>query len=221
MKFPALFKNQKIYWPTPFGWTAVLATAFILIFIFLHNVYYFLAVTKPVDSNIFIVEGWVPDYCLENVYEKYLNHSIAKIFVTGGPVEQGSYLINFKNFASLGAASLEKLGIPDSLMIKIPAPYVQKDRTYTSAVALKKWFLIHKNINYKVNIVTLGVHARRSKVLFQKALSKSVTVGVIAIPDKDYDPTIWYLSSNGLKTVLVEIISYVYTVIFLFHHDLK
>lgn len=221
MKCPSLFQKQTIYLPSFFGWTIILVILFLLIFIFLTTIYSFLAITKPEDSSVYIVEGWVPDYCLETVYKKYKSRSISLIFVTGGPLEQGSFLKEYKSFAGLGAVSLKKLGIPDSLIIEVSSPYVQKDRTYTSALSLKKWFSIHKKNLSKINVITLGVHSKRSQILFQKAFSSSLKIGVISIPDRDYNPSTWYLSSLGLKTVLIEIISYIYTVIYFIHNDLK
>ncbi len=221
MKYPSLFQKRKIYFPTPLGLAMILVILFIFAFFFLKNIYSFLAITKPVDSSVYIVEGWVPDYCLEIVYEKYKAHSISLIFVTGGPLEQGSFLKEYKSFAGLGATSLRKLGIPDSMIIEVSSPYVQKDRTFTSALCLKKWFSTHKKNFLKINVITLGVHARRSQILFQKAFSSSLKIGVISIPDRDYNPSTWYLSSIGLKTVLIEIISFIYTEIYFIHSDLK
>jgi hypothetical protein len=162
---------------------------------------------------VFIIEGWLPDYCLEQFLQRYDPDTIDKIFVTGGPLEQGSYLKEFNTFAAVSAASLKKIGFADSIIIEVPSPYVQKDRTFASALALKK-FISDKSTIDSATIITLGVHARRSKLLFQKAFSDSTKIGVISIRNRDYDPGHWYMSSMGLKTVLVEIISYIYTKLF-------
>jgi hypothetical protein len=37
---------------------------------------------------------------------------------------------------------------------------------------------------------------------------------VISIQDQDYDPKKWWTSSNGVMTVLMETIAYLYTVLF-------
>jgi hypothetical protein len=41
-------------------------------------------------------------------------------------------------------------------------------------------------------------------------------MGVIAAPDQTYDQDHWWRSSNGVRTVLSELIAYLYAVIF-FH----
>jgi hypothetical protein len=37
-----------------------------------------------------------------------------------------------------------------------------------------------------LNVVTEDAHARRTRLLFQKALGNDVTVGIISIPNPDY-----------------------------------
>jgi hypothetical protein len=36
-----------------------------------------------------------------------------------------------------------------------------------------------------INVITVGVHARRSRVLFEKALGPDVEVGVISVVDRE------------------------------------
>lgn len=62
----------------------------------------------------------------------------------------------------------------------------------------------------KVDIVTRGHHARRSFILFQIALDGVAKVGVIAVPPYNYDPDYWYDSSAGFRSVIGEIIAYIY-----------
>jgi uncharacterized SAM-binding protein YcdF (DUF218 family) len=81
---------------------------------------------------------------------------------------------------------------------------------------LRNWFLEH-NVDVRgVNIVTEDTHARRTRLLFEKALGKAVAVGVIAVPNPDYDARRWWRYSEGVKDVLGEAIAYGYTRLF-FH----
>jgi hypothetical protein len=56
------------------------------------------------------------------------------------------------------------------------------------------------------DIATLGVHARRSRALFQKAAGPDVRVGVISIPDPYCLPGNWWKSQRGWITLMKEII---------------
>jgi uncharacterized SAM-binding protein YcdF (DUF218 family) len=55
-----------------------------------------------------------------------------------------------------------------------------------------------------MNIVTEDVHARRTRLLFQKAMGPELRVGVIGVTNPDYDPKHWWLYSEGLKEVTSE-----------------
>jgi uncharacterized SAM-binding protein YcdF (DUF218 family) len=67
-----------------------------------------------------------------------------------------------------------------------------------------------------INVVTENVHARRTRLLFQKAFGGDVRVGVIAVPNPDYEPGHWWRYSEGVKDVLSEAIAYIYARLF-FH----
>ena len=92
----------------------------------------------------------------------------------------------------------------------VPSRVMDRDRTYGSAVALRNWFRDHNMAVSGIDVVTEDLHARRTRLLFQKALGDKVAVGVIAIPNPDYDAKHWWRYSEGLKEVLSETASYVY-----------
>ena len=87
---------------------------------------------------------------------------------------------------------------------------VEKDRTYHSALALKRWIAEHEAEVTAINVATPGVHARRSQVLYAKALGSRVKVGVVALRDKKYDPAHWWRSSEGMREVPFEALAYLY-----------
>jgi hypothetical protein len=206
------FKKQVIFFPTLWGWTLIFLLLLIInTFLFL-TIHPFLAKTKCITSNNLIVEGWVPDYCLQKVDSIYKTGTIKRIYITGGPIERGSYLLQYNTFANLGALSLIKAGIPDSIICVVPSPFVIKDRTFTSAKSLSSW-LFNNQIELKdANIVTLGVHSRRSHMVFKKVFPE-INLGVLSISNKDYEPDRWFFSSEGVKTVITETISFFYSLI--------
>ena len=66
-----------------------------------------------------------------------------------------------------------------------------------------------------LNVATVGAHARRSKLLFEKAFGPTTRVGVVALEDPEYDPMHWWRTSEGVREVLGESIAYVYARLFL------
>jgi uncharacterized SAM-binding protein YcdF (DUF218 family) len=67
-----------------------------------------------------------------------------------------------------------------------------------------------------INVVTEGLHARRTQLLFQKAFGRELRVGVIGVPSPDYDPKQWWKYSEAVREVIGEGIAYIYAVLF-FH----
>ncbi len=116
----------------------------------------------------------------------------------------------YTNYAHLGAATLVKLGLSTNDVQAVPTAWTHRDRTYATAVSLKHWWREHDMAPTKVNLITGGPHARRSRLMFEKALGKGVTVGVIAIPAKDYDEQHWWRYSQGVRIVIGETLAYTY-----------
>ncbi len=115
-----------------------------------------------------------------------------------------------KHRPAFGADLLKRSGLPNESVQMVPSRVMDRDRTYGSAVALRKWFGEHNTPVSGINVVTEDVHARRTRLLFQKALGDKVSVGVIAIQNPDYDARRWWRYSTGLKEVVSEVAAYVY-----------
>ena len=98
----------------------------------------------------------------------------------------------------------------------IPTPYVRKDRTYASAESLQIWMREHGGIPKVINLITVGVHARRSRFLYQQVFGDNAHIGIIAVEDRNYDPTHWWQSSQGFRSVTDEMIAYSYARFFFY-----
>ena len=74
---------------TPVGWAALsIAFGFVLVLIILF-VHPFLAPTKPVGGDILVVDGWLPDYALEKVKERFQQGSYQLLVTTGAKIGVG------------------------------------------------------------------------------------------------------------------------------------
>jgi len=174
------------------------------------NAYWFLAASDRLPGGALVVEGWIPDYALAEVLVEYKRGFYEKVFVTGGPVEQGAYLVAYKTYAEVGAATLLKLGLPPHAIQPVPGPPIQQDRTYASALALKHWLHEHNAVLTNLNLVSFGAHSRRSRLLLATALGTDCRVGNVTVADRGFDPTRWWASSPGVRVVIAEMIAYVY-----------
>jgi len=192
------------------GWIITLLVFLAAIIFALKTVEPFLAVNKPVQGDILVVEGWLPDDALEQAAQEFDGHGYRKLVTTGEPLRRGSYLVKYTSYAQLAASTLTRLGVDPKHIVVVPAPRVRKDRTWVSALALKQWLQKSVLEVHSVDVLTLGPHARRSRLLFKQALGPGIRVGVIAIKDTSYDPARWWRSSRGVRTVIGETIAFLY-----------
>jgi uncharacterized SAM-binding protein YcdF (DUF218 family) len=205
-----LLRRRSCLLPTLRGWLLLLIPTLTLLIFGFRNMNAFLAVNDPVPDGVLVVEGWSPDYALETAMWEVKRNSHHKLYVIGGPLEQGGPLSEYKTYAEFGSAILLRMGLSNDVVQAVPAAYVHKDRTYVAAVALQNWLRQHNAIPGEINLISVGAHARRSRLLFEKAFGNSTRVGIIAVEDRSYDPRHWWKSSQGVRSVVDEMIAYGY-----------
>lgn len=206
----ALFRRKECWRLTPLGWAIILVGLICFIVWLRTGMHPFLALDSRVSADALVVEGWLPDYALEGAVKEYQAHPYKCIISTGGPIEAGSVISGYKTYAALGAETLVRLGVDSAKVFGVPAPRLQADRTYASAVALRRWLAVSGAEIRSVNLYSLGAHTRRSRLLFQKALGASFPVGSIPAKDLSYDPERWWLYSNGVEAMIFETVGYLY-----------
>jgi uncharacterized SAM-binding protein YcdF (DUF218 family) len=204
--------DRKERWSLSWRGRLIVASAVLLVgALVFKGVYPFLATTDRVNANILVVEGWIHEYGIRAAVKEFQSNHYEHVFATGGPVVgSGGYINDFYTSASVGAELLKKWGLPDERLQMVPSRVMDRDRTYGSAVALRNWFRGHNMAVSSIDVVTEDLHARRTRLLFQKALGDKVAVGVIAIPNPDYDAKRWWRYSAGLKEVVSEAAAYAY-----------
>lgn len=193
------------------GW--LIAVLFIVFTagLFIGKIYPFLAVTDRVDADYLVVEGWVHDSAIQASIKEFKTGHYRLIFTTGGPVRgSGGYTNDFNTSASVAAERLVAAGMANSLVQMVPSRVADRDRTYGSAIALKNWLKQNHLAVHSINVVTEDVHARRTRLLFQRAFGNDLAIGIIAVPATEYDPTHWWVYSEGVEGILMASIAYVY-----------
>jgi len=205
--------DRKERWSLSWRGRLIVISALLLVSVLVvTGVYPFLAITQRVDANTLVVEGWINENAIRAAVKEFQDNRYQRVFTTGGPVEgTGRYSNDFMTSASVGADLLRKAGVPDQSLQMVPSRVMDRDRTYGSAVALRSWFRDHNLVVSAVNVVTEDVHARRTRLLFQKALGKDVQVGIIAVANVDYPANRWWRYSQGLKNVVSEFAAYLYS----------
>ena len=204
-----LFAKKSVYVPTLWGWLVLLGCAAGVLFVGVYRAYPFLAYDKPNDSDVFIVEGWVPDYVLDRGLRPVQEGHCRLLIVTGGPLEVGSELSRYQTYAEMTAARLIDLGFRAEQVVAVPSEAVDKDRTYVTALDVKAWLAEHPDVK-RANLITRGAHARKSYIIYKRVLPAGFELGVCAMPPRGYDPQCWWASSEGFRSVVSEGIGYLY-----------
>jgi DUF218 domain-containing protein len=202
------------------SWRGRLLVALVVllaVYVVILNVHPFLAVTDRVNTHILVIEGWMNQYGIRKGADESKTGSYERVFTTGGPeIGSGGYTNDYQTSAGVGAESLKKLGLPDELVQMVPSHVIGRDRTYNSAVALRDWFHEHNMSVHSMNVLTEDAHARRTRLLYQKAFAKDVMIGIISVPNPDYDTKRWWRYSDGVREVIGESIAYVYARFFFY-----
>ncbi len=180
------------------------------------SLYTFLALSKPVSADVLIVEGWLFEYMLDSA-AKEIKKSNYKYIITTGIKEKypkDSRYYGFESQADYCKTRLSIHGIDPSTIYALSSVGVSKNRTFHTASAIKTW-LTERNIS-AVNVYTGGPHARKSLLLFQKALGEAIKVGVISCKIKHFDPVYWWTSWRGIQITLRYFAGYIYALLWRF-----
>ena len=209
-KWFGLLRRRQGWVPTWRAWTILLVLVLGFGWLGTRKIYPFLAVNDPHPGGLLVVEGWAPDYALETAVQEFKRNHYDKVCVTGGFLENGAPLSEYKTFAELGAGVLVKLGLSTNEVQAVPSPLVRRDRTYASALSLHRWLEQQSQPATHIHLFTQGAHARRSRLLFEKALGPGVKVSVTAVPMRDFDERHWWRYSAGVRGVISETLAYLY-----------
>lgn len=207
---------RKLRWSlSSLGRLIVVATVVMVGIAFAIFIHPLLAPTERVRSEILVMEGWIHEYGIRATVEEFAKGSYRRAVTTGGPVVGiGVYRNDFQTSASVGADNLVAAGLPAERVSMVPSRVSGRDRTYSSAVALRLWLEANEPTVRKINVLTEDAHGRRTRLLFEKALGPDYEVGIISIPSPDYDPKRWWRYSEGVRTILGETIAYLYVRLF-------
>lgn len=216
MSFLGLIQRRECLVPTWRGWLAILVGLAVSAFLAVRGIYGFLAVHDSIPGGLLVAEGWAPDYALEETLAEFRRHSYRGIFVTGVPLDHGELLSEYGSFAARSAAVLVRMGADPEKVHAVPSADVRQDRTFATARALRASLAAHGISADTVNVVSLGAHSRRTRLLYQKAFGPVTRVGIIAIEPRDFDPARWWHSSQGVRIVIDESIAWLYAR-FIFH----
>ena len=208
----ALFVRRERWTLTWTGRLLILTSVAALTAILARGLCAFLAITSPAGGQFLVVEGWLPAYAYREAAAQFRKGGYQKIIAAG--VFKEDWEAGGELREHFGGEKLIGFGVPSDLVVTASSGEVQLDRTFHAAMAVKRWLQEQGLRTTSIDVVTIGPHARRSRLLYENALGNEVKVGVIAVEDRLFDPNHWWRSSAGVRVVVGESIAYLYARIF-------
>jgi len=147
------------------------------------------------DRNLY-VKGITIDNYMTIPYQGYSEYDISEL--------DGKRRIvnNYNSSAQLARRHLVSMGLDSSEVIAIPGERVRLNRTLSSVLAFRDWLKI-SGIEVKgINIVTIGTHAKRTWMTYNKILDKKYNIGIIALPDNKARDSRTYRVLNTIREVI-------------------
>ena len=172
--------------------------------------YPFLAINRPLRGEALIVEGWISVYTVHQAAAAFAAGHYRRVLVVRPLYEGEPGVIHGRSAGEYFASVLKRCGVPPEAVETVFFPGGAQDRTYHSALGVRQWLADHGESVKSLDVATQGPHARRSRLLYEKAFGGSARVGVIALEDPSYDGTHWWRTSEGVRDVLGESVAYLY-----------
>ena len=197
-----VFVRRRTVWlPTFWGWMALLLAGAVAAIGLARSIYPFLALTEPVGASVLVVEGWLGQKELDGAIEVFRAGGYERIVTTGGPLHSWPESPSDSTYAHRAADYLRRHGLGAVPITAAPSPLTHQDRTYTSALMVRAWAQRSGIELKKIDVVSHGPHARRSRLLYEAAFGPPVQIGIFAIRPEDYDEAHWWRSSTGAREV--------------------
>ena len=147
------------------------------------------------DRNLYVKEIIID----HKITIPYMDNSAYSVFYKGG---EDRVKNNFNSNAELARNRLIAMGINSSQIIATPGETVIVNRTLTSALAFRDWLKqINKDIS-GINIISMGAHARRTWMIYNRILKEKYPIGIIALPDNIYTQSRIYRLFKNIRETL-------------------
>jgi len=214
---PALFRRRQVWLPT---WPGVLLLVVVVAaasLIALRHLASYLAPHDPATTrdgrgaSTLIVEGWLEEDGLDAAIAAIGRGRYQRVIASGGPIDGWREDQRWPTYAERAADYLRRHGVTSIPVVAVAAPESAQDRTFLSAIVVREWLRRQGGAIDAVDLFSGGVHARRSRLVFQMAFGPEVDVGVFAAAPRRYALERWWTTSEGVKAVLGEAISLAWT----------
>lgn len=150
---------------------------------------------KSGDRNLYVKEINVD----HKITIPYMDNSAYSVFYPGGEERVKN---NYNSNAELARNRLISMGINSSQIIATPGETVIVNRTLTSALAFRDWLKQTNTDISGINIISMGAHARRTWMIYNRILKEKYPIGIISLPDYVYTQSRIYRLLKNIRETL-------------------
>jgi len=194
-----LLRRRALWWPTWQGWLLLVLLAGMVTTVVFRNAESFLSLTERVSADVLVVEGWIGEEGLRGAIDEFQRGGYRWVISVGGWPGHSP-----KTTAELAAEDLIRLGCPTNhLLVGLPSKRPE-DRTYECAKSACDLLARRRIHPTGIMVFTKGAHARRSRLVYRKAVGNGIAVGVIAYPGSEEQRKPWWRSTVRSKAVIEE-----------------
>lgn len=130
------------------------------------------------DRNLYIKEIIIDN----DITIPYQFNSVFDIGLLGGSDRN---INNYRSHPEIIRNKLIKYGIDSSKIVAVTGKKTNLNRTLTGALAFRDW-LKTSGPNVKgINIITMGIHSRRTWLTYNRIIDKSINIGIISLPESE------------------------------------
>jgi hypothetical protein len=167
----------------------------------------FFSITRRLPADILIVEGWIGPEGVCAAAQELSRGCYKYVVATGGEIRDRADG-DSSSYAERAKQELIEFGVPESRIIVSPTSEIERQRTFKLAVTAWQSIQRAKVRPGAINIFTLGPHAMRSQLVYEKVFAPQVPVGVIAFTPSEYRIEPWWQSFSRTKCLFKEVVGY-------------
>lgn len=129
------------------------------------------------DKNLYVKEITINN----DIIIPYKYNSVYDIGRLGGT---NRFINNYNSESELSRIHLMKSGIDPTLIIAITGKSSRINRTLKSTLAFRDW-LENSNVNVSsINIISDGIHSRRTMITYRSILKSNIEIGIISLSEQ-------------------------------------
>jgi hypothetical protein len=147
------------------------------------------------DRNLYVKEINID----HKITIPYKDNSVYSVFYRGGEERVKN---NFNSNAEFARNRLIFMGINSSQIIATYGETVIVNRTLTSALAFRDWIKQTNKDITGINIISMGAHARRTWMIYNRILNEKYPIGIISLPDYIYTQSRIYRLFKNIRETL-------------------